>query len=292
MRKERKLDLAKRWLNGLEGAYERRRESEEHTVWSWWAVRLLVLVYLIERQLTGSRPQDGRAELRSTMLEDAYSKRRKLDREKRNMDRPKDGASQLGFLGGCKKLTRRFVAAGGLSPFLAPRPLPVVPLQHRRRVGFDGDVLTENEIAWALRHPDLRTDASVSALDDDSTWSDLERMGVRRRSPVSSIVPLCLPDDLLTAPRADPTLCIRADGLRTRTDAQPPGWVRPAFSAWRPTRRSVRLSDRVRLGHAGWAPAPLWARAGPAASAVAGRAPRLPGPRHGRAEFEDRKSVV
>lgn len=105
MRKERKLDLAKRWLNGLEGAYERRRESEEHTVWSWWAVRLLVLVYLIGRQLTGSRPQDGRAELRSTMLEDAYSKRRKLDREKRNMDRPKDGASQLGFSGGCKKLT-------------------------------------------------------------------------------------------------------------------------------------------------------------------------------------------
>ncbi|KAL8292514.1 hypothetical protein RQP46_001126 [Phenoliferia psychrophenolica] len=138
LRKERKLDLAKRWLDGLETAYERRRESEEHTVWEWWA--------------------DGRAELRSTMLEDAFSKRRKLDREKRNMDRPKDG---------------------GLSPFLAPRPLPVVPLQHRRRVGFDGDVLTENEIAWALRHPDLRTDAQVSALDDDATMSDLERMGLR-----------------------------------------------------------------------------------------------------------------
>ncbi|KAK4699464.1 hypothetical protein P7C70_g6793, partial [Phenoliferia sp. Uapishka_3] len=138
LRKERKLDLAKRWLNGLEAAYERRRESEEHTVWSCWA-------------------NDG-AELRSNMMEDARSKKRKLDREKRNMDHPKDG---------------------GLSPYLAPRQLPVVPLQHRRRVGFEGDVLTENDIAWALRHPDLRTDPSVSALDDDSTWSDLERMGLR-----------------------------------------------------------------------------------------------------------------
>jgi len=62
---------------------------------------------------------------------------------------------------------------------LAPRPPPVVPLHHRRRVGFDAEPLDDSEIAWSLRHPDVRVDASVRGLDDESTYGDLERMGVR-----------------------------------------------------------------------------------------------------------------
>lgn len=39
-------------------------------------------------------------------------------------------------------------------------------------------MMQENEFAWSLRHQDVRADASVSGLDDDSAWTDLERMGV------------------------------------------------------------------------------------------------------------------
>lgn len=99
LRKKRKLDLAKGWLEGLEGSYEKRRDCEEHTTWNWWAVSLF-LPLSMEKGEDGTiggadvwaRRQNGRDELRRTMLEDAFSKRRKLDREKRNMDRPKDGS--------------------------------------------------------------------------------------------------------------------------------------------------------------------------------------------------------
>ena len=72
--------------------------------------------------------------------------------------------------------------AAGLAPFLQPRPLPIVPLQHRRRLGFEGEALQEADIAWAVRHPDVRTDAAVSALDEESAWADLQQMGVRSSS--------------------------------------------------------------------------------------------------------------
>lgn len=68
--------------------------------------------------------------------------------------------------------------ADGLTPLLAPRPPPSIPLHHHRRFGFDGECLTEADITWSLRHPDVRADPTVSALDDDSTLTDLERMGV------------------------------------------------------------------------------------------------------------------
>jgi hypothetical protein len=71
--------------------------------------------------------------------------------------------------------------ADGLTPLLAPRPLPSIPLHHHRRLGFDGEYLTEADITWSLRHVDVRADPTVSALDDDSTLTDLERMGVSCR---------------------------------------------------------------------------------------------------------------
>ena len=53
-------------------------------------------------------PQDGRADLRTTMLDEANSKRRKLDREKRFIDRPQDGQSSY------------LIPTSALSPQLAP----------------------------------------------------------------------------------------------------------------------------------------------------------------------------
>lgn len=44
--------------------------------------------------------QDERSELRTTMLDEANSKRRKLDREKRVIDRPKTGESIIPLRGG------------------------------------------------------------------------------------------------------------------------------------------------------------------------------------------------
>lgn len=38
LRRAKKLDLAKRWLEGLESGYARRRDASEHAAWTWWAV--------------------------------------------------------------------------------------------------------------------------------------------------------------------------------------------------------------------------------------------------------------
>ncbi|GAA5842718.1 hypothetical protein JCM9279_003672 [Rhodotorula babjevae] len=138
LRRNRKLELARLWLDGLENAYDIQFTDREHANWNSW--------------------QDDRARERTRMLDEANSKRRRLEREKRALERPKDDS---------------------LASMLAPRPPPVVPLHHRRRVGFDADPLDDNEIAWSLRHPDVRVDASVRGLDDEATYGDLERMGLR-----------------------------------------------------------------------------------------------------------------
>ncbi|GAA6002386.1 hypothetical protein JCM10207_001093 [Rhodosporidiobolus poonsookiae] len=138
LRRDNKLQLAKRWLDGLERSYQLQYDHGEHALWNRW--------------------QDERARLRTRMLDEANAKRRRLEREKRVLDRPKDDS---------------------LANILAPRPPPAVPLHHRRRLGFDGEPLVDNEIPWALRHPDVRADAGVQALDDEAAYSDLERMGLR-----------------------------------------------------------------------------------------------------------------
>ncbi|GAA5946943.1 hypothetical protein JCM3775_003934 [Rhodotorula graminis] len=138
LRRNRKLELARLWLDGLENAYGVQFTDREHANWNSW--------------------QDDRARERTRMLDEANSKRRRLEREKRALERPKDDS---------------------LASMLAPRPPPVVPLHHRRRVGFDADPLDDNEIAWSLRHPDVRVDASVRGLDDEAMYGDLERMGLR-----------------------------------------------------------------------------------------------------------------
>ena len=90
LRRTTKIELARKWLEGLEGDYERRRVSEEHTAWNWWTVSRC---FLGERTIGADGvEQNGRANLRTTMLDEANSKRRKLDREKRFIERPKEGA--------------------------------------------------------------------------------------------------------------------------------------------------------------------------------------------------------
>ncbi|GAA5928475.1 Sds3 domain-containing protein [Sporobolomyces koalae] len=138
LRRNKRLELAKAWLDGLESSYDRQYIADEHAMWNQW--------------------QNKRAELRTGMLDEANSKRRRIDREKRSLERPKDDT---------------------LATILAPRPPPAVPLHHRRRLGFEGEALVENEIAWALRNPDVRADSSLSGLEDADAYADLERMGLR-----------------------------------------------------------------------------------------------------------------
>lgn len=115
------------------------------------------------------------------MLDEANAKRRKLDREKRFIDRPQEGES---LLASTLEMTADILSsAGGLTPLLIPRALPQVPLQHRRRLGFESEMMTEMELAWSLRHDDVRTEPGVGNLDDDSAWNDLERMGVSPPRP-------------------------------------------------------------------------------------------------------------
>lgn len=38
LRRTKKLELAKKWLDGLEGAYDLHQAEAEHAVWNLWAV--------------------------------------------------------------------------------------------------------------------------------------------------------------------------------------------------------------------------------------------------------------
>lgn len=97
LRRTTKIELARKWLEGLEGDYERRRVSEEHTAWNWWTVSWLFRSWRRLGADCFAGVQNGRADLRTTMLDEANSKRRKLDREKRFIDRPKESAFALKF---------------------------------------------------------------------------------------------------------------------------------------------------------------------------------------------------
>lgn len=63
---------------------------------------------------------------------------------------------------------------GGLTPLLAPRKLPGALT---RPQPFETDRI-EAEITFAMRYSEVRLDASVSALEENESLFDLERMGV------------------------------------------------------------------------------------------------------------------
>lgn len=148
------------------------------------------------------------------MLDEANSKRRKLDREKRSIDRPQDGQSShrsaphpslcsLHRNSHSASIMLTFFQTDTLTSLLAPRPLPIVPLEYTRRLGFEGETLMEPEILWALQVEDLRTNAKVSALAGEEAWSDMERMGVRfpallLSSQLDSLSLVCCALDLYT----------------------------------------------------------------------------------------------
>lgn len=175
-RRTRKLELAKRWLDGYEHVLERKRHADEHTAWLAWAVRIFALRPRDDLALTRSAVQNERSDLRTTYVHEANSKRRRLEREKRFFrDRPREG---------------------GLSPLLAARPPRGVPLEHRRRVGFDGDGVQEPDIAWATRHQDVQVDSTVVPLATKDILMDLERMGVSlpdREPPPRVMLTPCSP---------------------------------------------------------------------------------------------------
>lgn len=166
---------------------------------------LVLSLHAVHGELTSELSQDGRADLRTTMLDEANSKRRKLDREKRFIDRPQDGEScsplfysshipawrvlfvpthlvefNLPRGADCLEIVLTLSPVDTLTSLLAPRVPPIVPLEYSRRLGFEGEALLEPEILWALQAEDLRTNAKVSALAAEEAWSDMERMGVSR----------------------------------------------------------------------------------------------------------------
>ncbi|GAA5916692.1 hypothetical protein JCM6882_002269 [Rhodosporidiobolus microsporus] len=174
LRRDNKLQLAKRWLDGLEQSYQLQFDHSEHALWNRW--------------------QDERARLRTRMLDDANGKRRRLEREKRMLERPKDDS---------------------LAHLLVPRPPPAVPLHYRRRLGFDGEPLVDHEITWALRHPDVRADAGVKGLEDEMAYSDLEQMGLREpiRHPIYPYDPVYAhPPGLAPSAFADPRAAAAGHG--------------------------------------------------------------------------------
>lgn len=46
-------------------------------------------------------------------------------------------------------------------------------------MGYENEAMNESELAWV---PDLRIDPSISGLDEQTSWNDLERMGVSHLS--------------------------------------------------------------------------------------------------------------
>ncbi|KAK4056938.1 hypothetical protein OIO90_002188 [Microbotryomycetes sp. JL221] len=163
LRRKTKLDMAKKLLDGLVMSYEKRLIEAEHAAWQHWA--------------------DGRNELRSTMYEEAMGKRRKLEREKRQLDRPKEDT---------------------LASLLAPRPLPAVPLYLHRRAGFDAELTTVHEILWSTRNVDVRIESGVSCLDDEAARSDLEHMGLRE--PAATVAPFAYDAYAILTPQQAPAL--------------------------------------------------------------------------------------
>ncbi|KEI37087.1 uncharacterized protein L969DRAFT_53794 [Mixia osmundae IAM 14324] len=69
-RRERRIELAQRWQEAGEAEQLIKQESSERAVWTWWS--------------------DKRAELKRALLQHVNGKRRKLDREKRSIERPFD----------------------------------------------------------------------------------------------------------------------------------------------------------------------------------------------------------
>lgn len=78
LRRNRKLELARKWFDGLSHAYQVQLDEREHANWHWW--------------------EDERARSRMRYFDEANSKRRRLEREKRTLERPKDGADLFSLL--------------------------------------------------------------------------------------------------------------------------------------------------------------------------------------------------
>lgn len=85
LRRNRKLELARKLFDGLSGAYSIQTDEREHANWHWW--------------------EDERSRTRLRFFDEANAKRSRLEREKRTLERPKDGERNQSRLGGTHSLT-------------------------------------------------------------------------------------------------------------------------------------------------------------------------------------------
>lgn len=99
-RRDKRLELAARRRDYEVVNLTKRRRLDEDAVWSWWKVTLPYKDAICANVsvLTRSVAQYRRDELQTTMIAETNRKRRKLDRERRALDRPLPGKSLLTFL--------------------------------------------------------------------------------------------------------------------------------------------------------------------------------------------------
>lgn len=134
-RRKAKLELARKILKEAEAAQLKKSESEVRFCWSQW--------------------MHGRHDLVHTMVEDMNHKRRRLDREKRAIERPRN-----------EELTT-------ILRMHAPPPYMFYEKKHAASYGRDYSL--EYEVAENMQK---KRKSGAVGLDHDEAMYDLERMGV------------------------------------------------------------------------------------------------------------------
>lgn len=99
-RRDKRLELAARRRDYEIVNLTKRRRLDEDAVWSWWKVILPYKDAICANVSVLIRfvAQYRRDELQTTMIAETNRKRRKLDRERRALDRPLPGRLLLAFL--------------------------------------------------------------------------------------------------------------------------------------------------------------------------------------------------
>jgi hypothetical protein len=87
-RRDGRLELAdRRRAFEVANAYKKRKANDD-AVWTWWIVRLNAHVILL---FTNLNLQNSRDEAQQDLLAETNRKRRKLERDRRNAERPQPG---------------------------------------------------------------------------------------------------------------------------------------------------------------------------------------------------------
>ena len=155
-RRQARLALIEKLLQQGNECGTRQAEAEYRCLWYDWG--------------------NGRYELRKSMLDEANIKKRSLDREKRSIERPRNGEYRLSSFRS-SSLTDTFQISEDLSTVLRTHAPPRYLYFGRRSAASYGQVYsTEIDAVDGLQKK--RKHGAVG-LNHDEALYDLERMGVR-----------------------------------------------------------------------------------------------------------------